>query len=147
MGSISAHAGRVNTLIYDPKTELLFSGSHDGKIKIWSLNESLQLININEIVMDDEERRITCLAVIEDYRNLSKVEVVYGTQKGEVGVILVKHELNGGYVLDSKQITSISKDSMINALITNSRSEFDQHSCEILIGHSLGLSRFVYFSK
>jgi WD40 repeat protein len=45
----SAHSGCVNSVAFSPKDQRLASGSNDGKIKIWQIEESKNFVGLKEI--------------------------------------------------------------------------------------------------
>ena len=106
---VSAHNGRVNALHFDFQCQVLFSVSHDGSIRCWSLKvnddetSGSRSLSVSLVAWHNigPECRITALSCWQDCQNSNNSEkwhrpiqdgsrtivVAVGTQNGLVGVL------------------------------------------------------------
>lgn len=150
--SISAHDGRVNALAFDASSSLLFSGSHDGKIKCWHVETSSPhlLTLLVETSVSGKDSRVMSLAhCVDPHDESSKaaVKLFFGTQNGLVGAASVRTEAGEGETVIAHLGHTILPDKpTVNALVVvpvASKAPLKKRF-QILAGHSAGMTLLTY---
>jgi WD40 repeat protein len=129
--TISAHDGRINALLYLQERGVLLSASHDGTIKCWNARSLLSgpLVATTLCIPDE---RVTSLSAVQGTNTF-----VFGTHKGQVGVVSIEQENNDlSLVLESALV--VDGQPVINALCAVPAEGSFRYA--LVIGHSLGMT-------
>lgn len=143
VSSVTAHAGRVNSLAAAPKARLLFSGSHDGTVKCWYMKgcADIALPAAASATLDaGGGARITTLTCVNDC--LNSTQICFGTQNGLVGLASAGRVSNGGVEFSLLQTLQLDGGPTIHALamLPPRQDESASTSTTLAVGHSLGMA-------
>jgi WD40 repeat protein len=104
IATVVGHQGRVNVLSFDEKSQLLFSGSHDGSVNCWQLSLKHGSSRDSDVSLSPKlivcivasygfaaDIRVTALSCSTVKPNLDcmndSVEVLIGTQNGQIHLL------------------------------------------------------------
>jgi WD40 repeat protein len=136
--SYPAHKGRLNAMVYHPRSEVVYTAGNDGQVNCWDLNafDSDRINLISTFNTGNKDSRITCLAILA----LEKLcdYLLCGTSNGEV--FLLQLQCVGSEEPSLHLVTTFQ---VMNRPVVHSICVHEQDmEPNLWIGHSRGLSVF-----
>ena len=129
--SVGAHTGRLNCLMYDCDSDLLFSAGHDGMLQC--RRAGLQLDEPIATFELGEDARVTAGALIKS--SDSSLELILGCSNGVLALLRVAFDKDGVSISERHRM-SLSDDCSVRSLLMIP-TEIGPPA--VLVGHSKGL--------
>ena len=147
--STRIHNGRVNRLVFSPRSDLIFSVGHDGVLcasGVVNNDDNSPCLDLKCTLHFPNSPRLSSLAVLDEADQA--VDLAVGTTDGAVFFVRVNHDTKQEIPTITMDIIGqeqIANEAMINAIVgLRSSKLIDEESellssCSILVGHGSGL--------
>ena len=153
--STRIHNGRVNRMVFSPRSGLIFSVGHDGVLcasRVVNDDDDSPSLDLKCTLHFPNSPRLSSLAILDEADQA--VDLAVGTTDGTLFFVRVNHDTKQEIPTTTMNIIGqeqIADEAMINAiaglrsskLIDGSDSEL-LSSCSILVGHGSGLDLVKY---